>query len=294
MTQGSARPDAQRRHRGFTLIELLVVIAIIAILAAILFPVFATAREKGRQAVCQSNLKQFMMAIIQYTNDSDEKMPLSVSGNAQVGPASAQANGIAEFGVHVQIMPYIKNRGMFQCPDDNGMKGAGCTSGGKPCAGETIADAWGSSYKYTKENFSIFPNSTAVNPPPTPYSFSNPTKYTICAAASQIGQPGGPYNRNPPFPMPVSFFLRPAETRVMRCFVAPWEETPAGGGPIAPGNPAVCHPNGEVIAFADGHVKWVKSIEQENSYCNGPTMSPARNVDKTLPGDGSCGAERAS
>ncbi|NLO04745.1 MAG: prepilin-type N-terminal cleavage/methylation domain-containing protein, partial [candidate division WS1 bacterium] len=63
------------RRKGFTLIELLVVIAIIAILAAILFPVFARAREKARQTSCLSNLKQISLAVIMYTQDYDDRMP---------------------------------------------------------------------------------------------------------------------------------------------------------------------------------------------------------------------------
>ena len=62
-------------RRGFTLIELLVVIAIIAILAAILFPVFAKAREKARQASCLSNVKQMCLALMQYAQDYDETLP---------------------------------------------------------------------------------------------------------------------------------------------------------------------------------------------------------------------------
>lgn len=62
-------------RRGFTLIELLVVIAIIAILAAILFPVFARAREKARQASCQSNIKQIVLGAIMYTQDYDDSVP---------------------------------------------------------------------------------------------------------------------------------------------------------------------------------------------------------------------------
>ena len=64
--------------KGFTLIELLVVIAIIAILAAILFPVFSTAREKARQSACLSNLKQIGLAMMQYTQDYDEQLPFGV------------------------------------------------------------------------------------------------------------------------------------------------------------------------------------------------------------------------
>ena len=75
-----------KQHRGFTLIELLVVIAIIAILAAILFPVFGKARENGRKAACGSNMKQIGAAILQYTSDYDEHLPLS----GEIGRASCR------------------------------------------------------------------------------------------------------------------------------------------------------------------------------------------------------------
>src|SRR5690606_6779733 len=70
--------------RGFTLIELLVVIAIIAILAAILFPVFARARENARRASCQSNLKQIGLGLMQYTQDYDERLPAGFLTNTGV------------------------------------------------------------------------------------------------------------------------------------------------------------------------------------------------------------------
>jgi len=75
--------NATRRitRRGFTLVELLVVIAIIAILAAILFPVFARAREAARSASCRSNLKQIGLAINMYRQDYDETMPFQVNGS---------------------------------------------------------------------------------------------------------------------------------------------------------------------------------------------------------------------
>ena len=93
------------RRQGFTLIELLVVIAIIAILAAILFPVFAKAREKARQTSCLSNVKQLMLAVVQYCQDYDETMPM----NGYTSGAT-----LVYFGD--EIYPYCKNTQMFTCP----------------------------------------------------------------------------------------------------------------------------------------------------------------------------------
>jgi len=91
-------------RKGFTLIELLVVIAIIAILAAILFPVFAKAREKARQTTCISNMKQLGLGFMQYIQDSDEHYPSSNNWGA---------------GWAGRIYPYVKATGTFQCPDDS-------------------------------------------------------------------------------------------------------------------------------------------------------------------------------
>jgi len=120
---------AMRKQRGFTLIELLVVIAIIAILAAILFPAFARARENARRASCQSNLKQIGLSIVQYTQDYDEKMPAvstryCVSQNQlAVGPVRRQDFACSAGGTYHKswadlIQPYIKSSQIFTCPSD--------------------------------------------------------------------------------------------------------------------------------------------------------------------------------
>jgi prepilin-type N-terminal cleavage/methylation domain-containing protein/prepilin-type processing-associated H-X9-DG protein len=107
-------------RRGFTLIELLVVIAIIAILAAILFPVFAQARESARKSSCLSNLKQIGTAFIMYATDYDGLLPdgnwsagiTSVSGWPADGPTAIDEKN----GWPAYLMPYVKNRGIFDCP----------------------------------------------------------------------------------------------------------------------------------------------------------------------------------
>jgi len=103
-------------RKAFTLIELLVVIAIIAILAAILFPVFAKAREKARESSCASNLKQIGLAIIQYTQDADEAFPPRSSGDGTAAHTSAWS---------VLIYPYVKSDGVFICPSNNNLGNTG-------------------------------------------------------------------------------------------------------------------------------------------------------------------------
>jgi len=91
---------------GFTLIELLVVIAIIAILAAILFPVFAQAREKARQSTCLSNMKQIGLGLMMYTDDYDETYPYGV----------LYADLVTPTGLPTFLNPYIKNYSLWRCP----------------------------------------------------------------------------------------------------------------------------------------------------------------------------------
>jgi len=103
---------------GFTLIELLVVIAIIAILAAILFPVFAQAREAARKSSCQSNLKQLGTAIAMYSTDYDGKL---VDGGGQCygsGGGCGETNPLPGLQWQWLIQPYVKNWQLYKCPSD--------------------------------------------------------------------------------------------------------------------------------------------------------------------------------
>jgi len=101
-------------RKGFTLIELLVVIAIIAILAAILFPVFAKAREKARQSSCLSNTKQLALGVLQYSQDYDERFPAKWWYFIHVPPNQTASSNYLTWAEC--ILPYVKNDQVFQCP----------------------------------------------------------------------------------------------------------------------------------------------------------------------------------
>ncbi|MEN6645609.1 MAG: DUF1559 domain-containing protein [Armatimonadia bacterium] len=116
-------------RRGFTLIELLVVIAIIAILAAILFPVFAKAREKARQTACLSNARQLGTALMQYVQDYDEQLPYALFEGSD-----------NKYGMQ-KLNPYIKNEQIWACPSAADVVSGYYASDGLPA--RTIAHGYG-------------------------------------------------------------------------------------------------------------------------------------------------------
>lgn len=112
-------------RRGFTLIELLVVIAILAILAAVLFPVFARAREAARKSTCTSNLKQHGLAITMYVQDYDEQLPVCNFSDGKTGfpPNTHFYDGSKPIYLVDLMQPYVKNRSIFFCPTLRGQAG---------------------------------------------------------------------------------------------------------------------------------------------------------------------------
>jgi prepilin-type N-terminal cleavage/methylation domain-containing protein/prepilin-type processing-associated H-X9-DG protein len=119
-------PSSSVHIKGFTLIELLVVISIIAIIAAILFPVFAQVREKARQTTCTSNLRQLGLAFEQYGDDYDQRLPEGLEYGA---------------GWAGTLYPYVHSPGVFKCPDDE-------TSSKMNTVGSTAYVLWPVSYAY--------------------------------------------------------------------------------------------------------------------------------------------------
>lgn len=164
-------------RRGFTLIEILVVIAIIGILAAILFPVFATAREKARSASCQSNLKQLGAAMTMYVGDW-ERYPHAVDPADKYAPQiwqnQAVANGFDLANIQMLtdvLQPYTKNRQVWQCPSDTGFDrpdNIPYQLGGEPTYPSSY-EKYGTSYFYRTELMfrnlmeEALPNPTATN-----------------------------------------------------------------------------------------------------------------------------------
>jgi prepilin-type N-terminal cleavage/methylation domain-containing protein/prepilin-type processing-associated H-X9-DG protein len=216
---------------GFTLIELLVVIAIIAILAAILFPVFSRAREKARQASCLSNLKQIGQAAHQYAQDYDEKWP----------PVRRGGYGSPAFNWQQILIPYTKNDQIFRCPSNDFI----------------IAYTYNHSFGHaTYVTGWAGVTMTHVKLPAQSPMFADANGHTDPRQAVVVLLPSGTGGtnthlgrilQNPDFP--------PAGS---------WADHP--GGRVR----AFIHTDGANYTFADGHAKWLKSEPAPASNCVQP------------------------
>lgn len=235
-----------RTQRAFTLIELLVVIAIIAILAAILFPVFAQAREKARQSTCMSNLKQLALAYIMYAGDADEVFPRRDNGDhtldvTKSDPTPGQSNGM--------VYPYLKNLGVLVCPTepdravyvdpnhtDPFVTFAMSPEDQKRFYGWVSEWGWGQAYAYNGYNqsglgFPVAYPSLGVNR--RSMSAINHPANTILLAHS-LGTRGAFWG--------MGWFIQ-WEPDKNAAFYAPITDSHSGGSPVA---------------FCDGHVKFVR------------------------------------
>ena len=168
-----ARPSSQPRRTSrqvsaFTLIELLVVIAIIAILAAILFPVFASAREKARQASCQSNLRQLGLALAMYVQDYDETFPLAqyADGSVYWFGAKGTKGWEKERGL---LYPYMKNGQIQRCPSWAGKNRFGDGNG------------YGYNYGYLGSDYALTYNWPPAQNPAALASLSAPAEKLVFA-----------------------------------------------------------------------------------------------------------------
>jgi prepilin-type N-terminal cleavage/methylation domain-containing protein/prepilin-type processing-associated H-X9-DG protein len=225
-------------HRGFTLIELLVVIAIIAILAAILFPVFAKAREKARQSSCANNLRQMGVAQMNYVEDYDDTMQQAYNGLTSV---------IAPWPD--LLYPYTKNTAIYTCP-----------SAKTPWAyrseklKKTMDLAYIPNYGYAPPG-DVEPQSLADVP--------NPASLIAYAEMRDIGEWPGWEGYWGVMPWPSAY--KPTLRRLTyQEVIGPYEsakakKAPSGvGDKFAPRVASERHSGGANYIFADGHVQWMK------------------------------------
>ena len=213
-----------QRRSGFTLIELLVVIAIIAILAAILFPVFARAREKARQTSCLSNMKQIGLAGIMYLQDYDGRYPHAWYG------AGGVPYELVGFNFRELLNPYIKNEQIWACPSRD-QTFAACHYSGQP---------WGRGTNTWLGR--LHDGSYGINYN-TWYNFPNPPAGVSTGIAGQkdslIDDPAGTY-------------------AFVECgCLALWPGTVPGIGGLS-SRDVYPHNGGFNAAFADGHAKWLR------------------------------------
>jgi prepilin-type N-terminal cleavage/methylation domain-containing protein/prepilin-type processing-associated H-X9-DG protein len=233
-----------KARRAFTLIELLVVIAIIGILAGMLLPALASARDKARQARCLSNIRQITLAFVSYTDDHEGHFPFAVTerestDSGRFGAVPQTAAGVAPFSIRAQLEPYIKNvnsahltanDNVFKCPSST-------TPWPTPGAGQWYTTDYGFNLSEAKYSSGFGQQSWyAANPQfgfnedTTLSSISRPSEFIITAdAARATGAP----SRGGLYPMQI---IAPSDVSQARMLER--------------------HNNGANVGYADGHAAW--------------------------------------
>jgi len=249
---------SHHNKRGFTLIELLVVIAIIAILAAILFPAFAKARESARRASCSSNLKQIGISMMQYSQEYDERVvPGAIAGEGNVN------GGIGWMGL---LQPYLKETQVFSCPSDSDTS----VTGSVPISGDWLLDMphFHTSYGYN----AYIGGSTAPDPvasPDVPLGeislaaiISPSTTVMVAETGSNISTSSDPLKWQA---KPGAFYLNDATTIYVS---QPSLVQYNAAGPIAR-HLETCN-----VLWCDGHVKALRIEKFYNRVGVSPCLRP--------------------
>jgi prepilin-type N-terminal cleavage/methylation domain-containing protein len=241
-------------RKAFTLIELLVVIAIIAILAAILFPVFGQAREKARQTSCLSNHKQLALAALAYANDYDEKFPIVGSAEEPYSLVEGVRNSKNEpfNGWSLVMQPYIKSRDLFLCPSmPHTFEGSGTCAkfNGKPITNNYSYNyLLGSDGSYPFGDYFRSPDgSTTWDTPRSLAAIARPANVVIFQHSNSL-QPYGRTWGCTYVTIETPDFINKLRMRVL-------------------------HSNGDNLSFTDGHAKWYQvkvASSDSNTSGTGP------------------------
>jgi prepilin-type N-terminal cleavage/methylation domain-containing protein/prepilin-type processing-associated H-X9-DG protein len=260
--------------KGFTLIELLVVIAIIAILAAILFPVFGRARDNARRSACQSNLKQIGLAYNQYFQDYDERFPPTVTERNAPGSGTtdtADPSTIRDYSIQVKLYPYTKSGDVN--PTLNAVRGGGiwkCPSG-EPWPVSSSKQWYSTDYGSNHNDWGLANgnsyyngNASNFNDPSNHPDFGFNAQSTLANIAypaqfilvGEAARANGTPSRGGMYPQPWEFDDSASSSQQGRIFKR--------------------HFDGANILFSDGHVKWVKP---EQTYKNSTNNWWRRNPD---------------
>lgn len=232
----TARPT--RRKAAFTLIELLVVIAIIGILAAILFPVFNRARDNARRTNCLNNMKQMGLGMLQYAQDSDERLP-----NSQISGVYI----IAIPGQPSLLDPYIKGAQIFVCGSEPRKRNN---------AGNVVAKASYGLNLYIRQNFPM-PLSTIPDVSRMMMFGEDDYADRVMYYPTNRRNFGSNYNNSG------TYGYYPA--------AAPDPDDVKNGGSVYP---VGRHLGGTNMCFADGHVKWMTMDAAYNNGSNVPLYAP--------------------